>query len=156
IEEIADLFADHPGGLAVRYVQEGRLLIGEVARCLVEHDERGAEAREILAETEGKRAEKPAHKPAQAHKGNGPARPQVDPEPAPGPDPESDAAAKPEQATDQAQDEIPSLEAMREELLELGFFEEEIAKWTPDAMWRRIRQYREPDDFPADDGGDWD
>jgi hypothetical protein len=145
IEQIAEIFEDHPDGVARRYVQEGRLIIREVARCLQDHDELGTEATQILAETEGKRAQKPPPKAAHKATGNG-ATTQPDPNPTPERDPEPEPVP-----------EMPSLEAMREELLELGFLEKEIAKWAPDAMWRRIRQYREPewDDFPADDGGDW-
>jgi AAA domain len=139
IDEIADLFEDHPGGIAQRYHQEGRLLSREVARCLQDHDEFGTEAREILAETEGKRAEKPAH----ATKTNGAAAPH--PEPKIEPEPKQPP-------------QIPSLEAMREELLDLGFTDEEIDRMTPEGAWKRLGHTIEPeqDDFPADDGGDWD
>jgi hypothetical protein len=136
-----DLLESHPDGIAQRYIQEGRLIIREVARSLEDHDELGTDAKQILAETEGKRAQKPSPKPA--HKANGSGAAPSDPDPALDPEP------KPAP-------EMPSLEAMREELLEFGFLEEEIAKWSPEEMWRRIRQYREPDDFPGDDGGEWD
>jgi hypothetical protein len=146
IEQIADMFEDHPGGIAQRYVQEGRLLIREVARCLRDHNELGAEARQILAETEGKRAEKPAQKPTQSAKTNGHGKPEPESEPERESNPKLDSS------------QIPPLEAMRDELLDLGFTDEEIDRMTPEGAWKRLgHTIQEPvqDDFPADDGGDW-
>jgi hypothetical protein len=143
IEDISGMFEEHPDGIVQRYVQEGRIILREVARCLQDHDELGDEAKQILAETEGKRAERPAQKPTGATSGNGASPPRPEPKPEPEPEPEM------------------VLAAMREELLEQGFEPDEIEQMGPEGMRRRLYcrshsgSHPEPDDdFPTDDAGD--
>jgi hypothetical protein len=151
IEEIEGILAEHPGGIAKRYIDEGRLLVREVARCLSEHEEGGIQARAILAGSEGKRASRDAKPVVNTPKGNGAKKP----------DPDLNDAAT-------ARAEIPTLEEMREELLDLGFTNAEIDQMTPESAWKRLKglvqsdnvedhdqgRDQDDDDFSADDGGD--
>jgi RecA-family ATPase len=149
IEEIEEILAEHPGGIAKRYIDEGRLLVREVARCLAEQDECGIHARAILAETEGKRAPRNIKPAAGAPHGNAAIRPGPEPSAAP---------------STTAEAQIPSMEEMREQLLDLGFTDVEIDQMTPESARKRLGlafkpepesdHNNEDDDFPADDGGD--